>query len=293
MKTGISNKENEAAGVPPIVFIMAAALLWSTGGLFIKWNTLSAFEVTFYRCLFAFFTVAFFTRREGWGINGITVINTILYAALLLFFVIATKTTTAANAIFLQYTSPVYMLIFEPIIFKERFRLFDLIIVLICLGGMSLFFVGQLRPDDVTGNLFALASGLFMGFYFLLLRLPRSQEVNRAASVIYGNLLLVIVMLPFGVASIPNLTAKNLFAVVFLGIVQIGISYTLFTLGIARGARATEAGIICYIEPVLNPVWVFLVIGERPSSWAILGGAIIIVAVLTHTILNAKRKAAV
>ncbi len=185
------------------------------------------------------------------------------------------------------------MLIFEPIIFKERFRLFDLIIVLICLGGMSLFFVGQLRPDDVTGNLFALGSGLFMGFYFLLLRLPRSQEVNRAASVIYGNLLLVIVMLPFGIASISNLTAKNLFAVVFLGIVQIGISYTLFTLGIARGARATEAGIICYIEPVLNPVWVFLVIGEKPSSWAILGGAIIIVAVLTHTILNAKKRAAV
>lgn len=269
---------------PPIVFIAMAALLWSTGGLFIKWNTLNAYEVTFFRCLFAFFTVAYFTRKEGWGINGVTVVNTFLYAALLLCFVIATKTTTAANAIFLQYTSPVYMLIFEPIIFKERFRVFDLLIVLVCLGGMSLFFVGQLKPNDVVGNLFALCSGVFMGFYFLLLRLPRSQEVNRAASVIYGNLLLIIVMLPFGVSAIPNLTAKNLFAVTFLGIVQIGLAYTFFTLGIARGARATEAGIVGYIEPVLNPVWVFLVIGEKPSNWAILGGSVIIAAVLAHTL---------
>lgn len=280
--------KNEHA-FPPIVFILMAALLWSTGGLFIKWNTLSAYEVTFFRCFFAFFTVAYFTRKEGWGINGVTVANSFLYAALLLCFVIATKMTTAANAIFLQYTSPVYMLIFEPIIFKERFRVFDLLIVLACLGGMSLFFVGKLNPNDVAGNLFALCSGVFMGFYFLLLRLPRSQEVNRASSVIYGNLLLVILMLPFGVAAVPNLTAKNLFAVTFLGIVQIGISYTLFTLGIARGARATDAGIVGYVEPVLNPVWVFLVIGEKPSNWAILGGSVIIIAVLTHTLKRSWR----
>lgn len=285
-----SDSTKDAHAFPPIVFILMAALLWSTGGLFIKWNTLNAYEVTFFRCFFAFFTVAYFTRKEGWGINGVTVINSFLYAALLLCFVIATKLTTAANAIFLQYTSPVYMLIFEPIIFKERFRPFDLLIVLVCLGGMSLFFVGKLNPNDVAGNLFALCSGLFMGFYFLLLRLPRSQQVNRASSVIYGNLLLVILMLPFGVAAIPNLTAKNLFAVTFLGIVQIGISYTLFTLGIARGARATDAGIVGYVEPVLNPVWVFLVIGERPSNWAILGGSVIIITVLIHTVINTRTR---
>lgn len=275
---------------PPILFILSAALLWSTGGLFIKWTTLNAFEVTFYRCFFAFFTVAFFTRHEGWRINNITIVTTILYAALLLLFVIATKTTTAANAIFLQYTSPVYMLIFEPIIFREKFRFIDLITILICIGGMSLFFVGQLRPNDIIGNLFALGSGVCMGFYFLLLRLPRSQEVNRAASVIYGNLLLVLLMSPFGVAAFPNLTAKDVFAVTFLGIIQIGLAYTFFTLGIARGARATEAGIVGYVEPVLNPVWVFFALGEKPSRWAIFGGTVIIAAVLAHTILNTKYK---
>jgi len=281
----LNNKvEERQYSFPPLLFILAAVLLWSTGGLFIKWTTLNAFEVTFYRSLFAAITVYFFTRKEGLGINGITVITSILYAVLLLFFAIATKKTTAANAIFLQYTSPVYMMIFEPMIFKERFRPFDLVTILICIGGMSLFFVGQLNANDVTGNLFALASGVCMGLYFVFLRMPRSQEAGRAASVIYGNLLLILVTAPFGFASLPNLTAKDLIAVSFLGIVQIGVSYTLFTLGIARGARATEAGIIGYIEPLLNPVWVFLLLGERPSQWAILGGVIIIAAVLAHTI---------
>lgn len=283
----INHAKHEQA-FPPILFVLMAALLWSTGGLFIKWTTLNAYEVTFYRCFFAFLTVAYFTRREGWGINGITVITSILYAALLLLFVIATKMTTAANAIFLQYTSPVYMLIFEPLIFKERFRPFDLITVLICIGGMSLFFVGQLNPNDVAGNLIALGSGLCMGFYFLLLRLPRSQEVNRASSVIYGNLILMVLMLPFGIAAFPDLNVKDIFAVSFLGIIQIGLAYTFFTLGIARGVRSLEAGIICYIEPVLNPVWVFLLLGERPTRWAVLGGMIIITAVLAHTIKRSK-----
>jgi len=284
LNSELKDKVEENYSFPPLLLILAAVLLWSTGGLFIKWTTLNAFEVTFYRSLFGALTVAYFTRKEGWGINGITVVTSILYAVLLLFFVIATKKTTAANAIFLQYTSPVYMLIFEPIIFKERFRPFDLVTVLICVSGMSLFFVGQLNASDISGNLFALASGLFMGLYFVFLRLPGSQEVNRAASVIYGNLILVLVTAPFGFASLPNLTAKDLIAVSFLGIIQIGISYTLFTLGIARGARATEAGIVGYIEPLLNPVWVFLLLGERPSQWAILGGLIIVAAVILHTI---------
>src|SRR6185295_18000259 len=97
-----------------------------------------------------------------------------LYAILLILFVLATKETTAANAIFLQYTASVYLLILEPIVYKERFRSRDLITVLVCLGGMSLFFVGQLRTQDITGNFLALASGLCFAVYFLMLRHPRA-----------------------------------------------------------------------------------------------------------------------
>ena len=264
-------------------------MLWSTGGLFIKWTTLSAYELSFWRSLLAALTVAIFTRREGFGLNGITVITSILYAALLLLFVLATKLTTAANAIFLQYTAPIYVLVLEPIFYKEKFRQRDLLTVIICVAGMSLFFVGKLRPQDVSGNLTALASGVCFAFYVLLLRHTRSQAVNRASSVIYGNLLLVIALAPAGISAVSKMTMHDAFAVSYLGIVQIGIAYTLFTLGMARGVRSLDAGIVGYIEPVLNPVWVFLLLGERPSEWAILGGAIIIGAVLMHTILSARK----
>ena len=267
-----------------------AALLWSTGGLFIKWTTLSALELSFGRSLLAAATVALFTRREGFGFNRITALASLLYAALLLLFVIATKRTTAANAIFLQYTAPIYVLIFEPLLYKEKFRLGDLFTVAICVVGMSLFFVGKLRPEDVSGNFLALSSGLCFAFYFLLLRHSRSQEVNRASSVIYGNLLVVLLTAPAGLKAIPHMTAWDAAIVLYLGVVQIGLAYTLFTLGMARGVRSLDAGIIGYIEPVLNPLWVFLFLGERPSRWALVGGAIIIGAVALHTLKKAKGK---
>lgn len=272
----------------PLLLVLAAAIIWSTGGLFIKWTSLSGLELSFGRSLLAAITVAIFTRREGFGLNRVTIVAAILYAALLLLFVLATKETTAANAIFLQYTAPLYVLVLEPIFYKEKFRQRDLLTVVFCVIGMSLFFVGKLRPQDVTGNLLALASGLCFAFYFLLLRHTSSRDVNRASSVIYGNLLVVLIAAPAGLKALPHLNLHDALSVVYLGVVQIGVAYTLFTLGMARGIRSLDAGIVGYIEPVLNPVWVFLVIGERPSKWALLGGAIIVGAVVVHTTLKAR-----
>lgn len=268
---------------------MAAALMWSTGGLFIKLSALSSFELSFWRSLFAAITVAIWTRREGFGINGLTALASVLYAALLLLFVIANRHTTAANAIFLQYTAPVYILIFEPLIYKERFRRADLITVVVCVAGMSLFFLGDLKPGELLGNLTALVSGVCFAFYFLLLRHERLREVNRASSVIYGNLLLVLFTAPMGLATVDSLGGRELSIVLYLGVVQIGLAYALFTLGMARGVRSLDAGIVAYIEPVLNPLWVILFMGERPSRWALMGGAIIITAVVAHTIWSARK----
>ncbi|HEX8685601.1 MAG TPA: DMT family transporter [Pyrinomonadaceae bacterium] len=276
-------------GVPPILFVLAAALLWSTGGLFIKSTQLGAFELSFGRSLLAAVTVAALTRREGFRANALTAVSSVLYAALLLLFVVANKLTTAANAIFLQYTAPVYVLLLEPLLFKERFRPADLAVVGACVGGMSLFFVGQLRPQDVSGNLTALASGLCFALFLLSLRHPRAARVNRASSVIYGNLLLCLFTLPSFAGAAGELTTKDVLIVAYLGVVQIGFAYTLFTLGMARGVRSLDAGVVGYIEPMLNPVWVFLFLGERPSRWAILGGCIIIAAVLAHTVALARR----
>ncbi len=273
----------------PLHFVLAAVIIWSTGGLFIKWASLSGLELSFGRSLLAAITVAIFTRREGFGINRVTAVASLLYAALLLLFVLATKETTAANAIFLQYTAPLYVLILEPLFYKEKFRRRDLLTVIACAVGMSLFFVGKLRPQDVTGNLLALASGLCFAFYFLLLRHSSSRDVNRASSVVYGNLLVVLIAAPAGLAALPRLGLHDGLAVLYLGVVQLGVAYTLFTLGMSRGIRSLDAGIVGYIEPVLNPIWVFLVLGERPSKWALIGGAIIISAVVAHTSFKAKQ----
>lgn len=245
-------------------------------------------ELSFGRSLLAAITVAIFTRREGFGINSVTLVAALLYAGLLLLFVLATKATTAANAIFLQYTAPLYVLILEPILYKEKFQRRDLITVIACVAGMSFFFVGKLRPQDVTGNLLALASGICFALYFLLLRHSSAREVNRASSVIYGNLLVVLVAAPWGIAAIPHITGPDAVSVLYLGVVQIGVAYTLFTLGMSRGIRSLDAGIVGYVEPVLNPIWVFLFLGERPTKWAVMGGIIIVGAVLAHTTLKAK-----
>ena len=282
---------NTKTSVSPLWLVFGAAVLWSTGGLFIKATQLSAFELSFGRSLLAAIKIAIFTRREGFGINSISAITSILYAALIILFVLATKLTTAANAIFLQYTAPVYVLILEPIFYKEKFRARDFVTVTFCVAGMSLFFVGKLRPEDVSGNLLALASGVCFALFFLLMRHSKARDVNRASSAIYGNLIAVAICAPWFMGAIKRgISVSDFACIAYLGIVQIGFAYLLFTLAMARGVRSLDAGIIGYIEPVLNPVWVFLFIGERPSGWAIVGGLIIISSVLCHTLIETRSK---
>src|SRR6266571_3142975 len=290
MTSGISPSHQKISS-SPLLLVLGAAILWSTGGLFIKATHLSPFALSFGRSLLAAITIAIFTRREGFGINPISAFTSILYAALLILFVLATKKTTAANAIFLQYTAPVYVLILEPLCYKEKFRLRDLITVAACVGGMSLFFVGKLKPDDVKGNFYALASGVCFALFFLLLRHSKARDVNRASSAIYGNLIVVLICAPafFG-AWQRGISAADFARISYLGVVQIGFAYLLFTLAMARGVRSLDAGIIGYVEPVLNPIWVFLFIGERPSGWAIIGGAIIIASVIVHMLSEARTK---
>ncbi len=324
-----NSSENSATPkISPVALVVIAVLLWSTGGLFIKLTTLDAFQVTFFRSLLAGITVLIVTRKAGLRINGFGVMCSIIYATLLFLFVWATKHTTAANAIFLQYTAPIYILILAPFLIGEKFHVKDLVTIIFCIGGMSLFFVGDLSIGDYQGNIAALGSGIFLGLYIMLLKHPRAvgrpetgdgrQEIvssplpstpvveasrtkdqrpktalNPVITVIYGNFLLAFLTLPSGVAALPTMTSMDAFAVAFLGIFQIGISYILFIKGVTGGTRPLDASIIGFIEPLLNPVWVFLFVGERPSNWAILGGIIIIATVVVHTLNQYRSKPAI
>ena len=275
--------EAEKKPFPPVALVVIAVLLWSTGGLFIKLTSLDAYQVTFFRSLLAGITVLLVTRKNGLRINAFGIMASVIYATLLFLFVWATKHTTAANAIFLQYTAPIYILILAPFIIGEKFHWQDLITIIFCVGGMSLFFVGKLEISDYQGNLAALGSGIFLGLYIMLLRHPRAHGMNSTITVIYGNFLLALLTLPSGIAALPVMNLTDVLAVGFLGIFQIGISYILFIKGVTGGTRPLDASIIGFIEPLLNPVWVFIFVGEQPSNWAILGGTIIVATVVVHT----------
>lgn len=276
--------EARATNINPVYLVVIAVLLWSTGGLFIKSTTIDAYQVTFFRSLFAALTVLILTRKQGLKIDAFGIFTSVIYALLLFLFVWATKKTTAANAIFLQYTAPIYILLLAPFIIGEKFHFRDLVTVVVVLAGMSLFFVGQLRLEDYQGNTAALFSGIFLGLYIMLLRHPKAEGFNPAIAVIYGNFLLALVNAPTGISAIPSMTFMDWFAVTFLGVFQIGISYILFIKGVRGGTRPLDASLIGFIEPLLNPLWVFIFVGERPSRWALLGGAIIIAAIAIHTV---------
>jgi drug/metabolite transporter (DMT)-like permease len=158
---------------------------------------------------------------------------------------------------------------------------------------MALFFIdkkgAETAPNVPLGNIVALISGIFFGLYILAIRHHRSLQKNPAISVLYGNLIVVLVMLPFVFTDPPQtLTIKDIVAISFLGIVQIGIAYILFTNGIAAGVRSLDASIIGFIEPLFNPIWVLVFLGETPAGWAIAGGIIILATVAIHTIVNSR-----
>lgn len=275
----------------PALYVLIAVLLWSTGGLFIKMTSLDAFAVNLGRSFFAAIVVALFTYKKGLKLDTFTLFTSFLYAGTLTAFVYANKNTTAANAIFLQYTAPIYILVLSPLILKEKFRFSDLITVAVCLAGMTLFFFespgaeNKLASNIFAGNIAALISGVFFGLYFIFLRHPRSLQRNPALSVFYGNVIVVLLMTPLVIGNPPTqISLADIGAIVYLGIFQIGVAYILFTNGITGGVRSMDASIIGFFEPLFNPVWVFLFIGERPSRSAILGGFVIITAVAVHSL---------
>ena len=280
---------------PPTMLVFVAVVMWILGGVLFKLTDITGFEANLGRCVFAAVTMLLLTKFRAARADRFTILASLFYVGALSFFAVANKMTTAANAIFLQYTAPIYILLFAPLILGEKFKLRDLWTVLFCLAGMALFFIDSpdatsKAADPFLGNILALASGVALGGYILLLRHPKARNQHPAASGFYGNVISIFVMIPFIYPEPSVWSGLDLFAVAALGIVQIGLAYYLFTGGVARGVRSLDASIIGFVEPLLNPIWVVILIGERPSFWALIGGAVIIVTVAVHTILSNREE---
>ncbi|HEY6148559.1 MAG TPA: EamA family transporter [Thermoanaerobaculia bacterium] len=262
-----------------VLLVLAAALLWSTGGIAIKSLQETPLKIAFYRCAFAAVALLALLRPRvaRWTAEFLIAMGG--YAACLITFVVATRWTTAANAIFLQYSGVVWVLLFSPVVLHEPFRRRDAVAIAFALGGMALFFVGKLSYGG-AGDWIALLSGVF--FAVLVVSLRKQGETGARAAVTYGNVLGAAALLPF-VANDLALTPRSAAILGFLGVFQIALAYVLFVAGL-QYVTATQASLIGMVEPVCNPIWVFLAIGERPGAYAVAGGIVVLAAVAWRTL---------
>ena len=267
-----------------IFLLVAAAVLWSLAGVLIKWVSLPALAVAGFRSAIAMPVLLIFFGRRAVNFSAAQLIGGIAYAATVTLFVAATKLTTAGNAILLQYTAPLYVALLSGWLLHERTRWFDWVAIAAVLCGMSLFFLDKLSAGGLMGNILAVIAGF--AFASLILAMRRQKDASPAGSAILGNLLTVLVCLPWMVQSPPGGT--DWIGLALLGVFQIGLSYVCYAVAI-RNVTAMEAILIPMLEPILNPLWALLCMGERIGPWALLGGVVVILSVLFRGFMDYRR----
>ena len=272
----------------------AAAVLFSTGGAAIKATAFSGTEVAGLRSLIAALAILLLLpeSRRGWRLRHLPV--ALAYAGTLVTFVLANKLTTSANAIFLQDAAPLFVLLLAPVLLHERVHRSDLLFIVAVAAAMALFFISADRPhatapDPVTGNAIGALSAITWALTLIGLRWIGRTGVSAMPTVVMGNLIVAAAMLPLA-WPLGAFTARDAAVFLWLGVFQIGLAYVCLTRGISR-LPAFDATTILLLEPALNPIWAWLVHGERPAPLSLAGGAIIIAATLLRARWQAKRAA--
>ena len=278
--------------------VVAAAMLFSTGGAAIKACALTGAQVACFRSgIAALALLAMMSEaRRRW--TAPTLFIGTAYAVTMILFVIANKLTTAAATIFLQSTAPLYLLLLGPWILREPVRRGDLYVMAVLAVGMALFFIGvdepaATAPRPLAGNIAGAVTGLTWAITVTGLRwVARGRQAARAGSVativLAGNVLACIMTLP---AALPlsDIRLLDIGLLVYLGVFQIGLAYVFLTTGIRR-VGALEASLLLLVEPAFSPIWAWLVHGETPGPWAIAGGVLIFTATITRAFSDRRSR---
>lgn len=273
------------------MLLALCGLLWSAAGLLIKlvdWNAPAIWSARSAICAAAICAV----RRPSFArISAAEWRAAVALAATTGLFILANKLTTAANAILIQYSAPVWVALLGSWLLGERARRIDWLTIALVLVGITLFFFHQLTFDHVAGNLVALVSGIVTALYTLSIRKVAmtggAAATDPLRPILLGNLIATVVGAPFLLASPPPGVA-GWTTLAALGIFQQALPYVLYARAIRR-ASALEAILIPVIEPILSPVWVALGVGELPGGWALLGGAIVVTAVTARAVIGRRR----
>lgn len=254
--------------------LILTALCWSLGGVLIKKVDLHPVAIAGWRSAIAFVALVLWNGKPRFNWSFPQVGGGLAFAGNMFSFIAATKFTTAANAILLQYAAPAYVALFGIWFLKEQPRRMDWLVIGVVMAGMALFFLDSLTFTGLWGNAMGILAGLT--FAWLILFLRKQKHSAPIVSVILGNGLTALVALPVIIQQLP--AAQDWLWLVLLGTVQTALPYILFTIAI-RHVSALDGVLVPIIEPLLNPAWAFLFLGEVPGRWAILGGVIILLAV--------------
>jgi len=267
----------------------ATAFLWSIAGLFIKVLDWNPFYIALFRSLIASLFIIAAVRRFHFSFTFPLLAAGIANALTMILFVTATKTTTAANAILLQYMAPIITSILGHFILREKAGPESVISLFAITAGIFIMFFDQLSFGSLVGNALAILSAFTFSFYFIFMRMQKSGSTIEPVLLSHIITVAVCTGMVFFIPA-PRWTAVSLVSVLVLGIFQIGITSLLFAAAIKK-ITATTAIVIAVIEPVFNPIWVFVVLGERPGANAIIGGVVIVISATLAPILAARKKA--
>jgi drug/metabolite transporter (DMT)-like permease len=269
------------------IAMLLTALLWSAGGLAIKMADWNPFAIAGARSLLASLMILVWLRRPEFTFSMPQIAAAVANALTMLFFVIANKTTTAANAILLQYTAPVFTAFIGAWLLKEKTRPEHWVSIVFIMAGMAIMFADKIGGGGATGDAIALLSAVTFSLYLVFIRMQKNasplESILLSHWIVAGVCLFASFFQP-----LPQLSAKSAAAILVLGILQIGIPSFLIVYALKR-ISALSANLIAVAEPVLNPLWVFLFLGERPGLNTLVGGAIIIASVAAASLVGARR----
>lgn len=269
------------------LLVFVAALLLSLGGVCIKQIPWQPLSINSFRAIIALAVLLPFAKLTGAPFRltpGVLIGAVSVWGATTL-FTVATKLTTAGNAVLLQFTAPIFVILLMWLFFGEKPRRLDVIACLCVFGGVVCFFLDSLGSGRLAGDMIAVLSGVCYAGVFMMQRLPGSSPIW---STVLGQTLGAVVGLPSLVQE-TQLTPSALCFGLVLGVFQVGLAYALLTLGL-KYAKPITASLVAGIEPILNPVLVALVVGETLSPLSLVGGGVVFVSVMTYNLLCLRQE---